>query len=85
MTVTVADYGLDSWRKWHDGTLAGKPDEKDGVIELMSLDRANVLFRVRLEGVGILDINQSETATGSDRVATSEIELYIESVRLEGP
>ena len=85
VVVTVADSSLDSWRKWHDGMLAGKPDEKDAVIELMLLDRANVVFRVRLEGVGILDVNQSETATGSDRVATSEIELYVESVRLEGP
>jgi len=85
-SVFVGESFADPWRKWHEtSTLAGRADEKDGAIELLSPTLKDVVSRVRLEGVGVLSVDAAETK-GNEAAAQTEIELYAESVRFEaGP
>lgn len=90
VVVTFAESSGESWRKWYGDMTNPKNASSDAlekamVIEYLTANRAEVLLRVRLEGVGILGVEPAETVNGSqtDQISRLQAELYAESMKIE--
>jgi hypothetical protein len=86
--VTVSGIDADSWVQWHDLFIVqGKgtdQNEKTADIDLLDPTMKDTLFRIHVEGVGILRaLPSAEAGTKGSTIRRLEVELYAERLRVE--
>jgi hypothetical protein len=87
-TVKVRDANADTWKSWHQSFVvqgrSSDAEEKTMTIELLSQNLADVLVRIRLEGVGIVALQPAPVEAGREGVVNEvQATLYAESLRFE--
>lgn len=77
--------GVFQWYK--EVVLDGKKDsmaERNGAIEFLSLDRKQVLLRIKLNEVGIKMFSRPKMEANADSIARCKCDLYVGSMELDG-
>jgi hypothetical protein len=84
-SIIISDAGSETWKAWYDSfVLKGKStdaDEKTLTIEMLNPTGATVVFRAKLEGVGILNLAPVQDKGEAPRQLQAD--LYAESIRFE--
>jgi hypothetical protein len=85
LTVLIAAEHAGPFMAWHeDAVVRGRRGgERDGVIELLSPDRREVLLGLRLDRLGIFDLRIERSVAGAESIKRARIELHVEHVDLE--
>lgn len=89
ITGTIALDRADGLLAWYERYIVkGQDDAKaqrTGSIEFLSPDRKRVLFRIKLDGVGILNAQVMQSTANSDQIKRLKYELYVSGMDLEIP
>jgi hypothetical protein len=83
MPLQFSDEVLDWYNKF---VIDGEKDpsaERNGAIEFLSPDRAEVIFRITLYDVGIKSFTVSKAEAGKNEVQKCKFDLYVGSMELE--
>lgn len=58
--------------------------ERNGAIEFLSLDRKQVLLRIKLNDVGIKCFSRPKMEANQDQIARCKVDLFVGSMELDG-
>lgn len=88
LTGTIALQYADKLFAWSDESISkGKADpkaQKTGAIEFLSPDRKDVIFRINLFEVGLLNLSVSQSTANSDQIKRAKFELYVGRMDIDG-
>jgi hypothetical protein len=85
LTVPIGD--VEPFLDWFEDFVVkgdnGPASEKNGAIVCLSPNLKDEILRVELSQVGIVSINDSKQAAGTDSVKRFRVELYVEKMKLD--
>jgi hypothetical protein len=87
LSLTMAVEHAGDFIRWHhEYVVRGGADtrhERPGVIEFLDPSRADVLFSVTLDNVGIFSLTIDKSDAGGTEIKRCKVELYVESMDLD--
>lgn len=85
LKIALGEANSQTWKQWLDDFVVkgncGDDKEKGGAIEFIGANRKDVLFRVKLSGLGI--VRCARDSGEGDLVRRLKAELYCESIELD--